>query len=229
MLEKNSAAARVSTTRDAISRAARIKTVMALFLAVTAVTTLGACNDSRPTQDLTGPSLSKGNDNANSNDAGDEDEGDDNTTYQQVEFLGNPLVSEVTIVKANHDRYNRTQPYNSAEFGAQSLAFINHFRPDQPEVANTLGSVLYPDMLIVESSRNPSTSGWLSWALAAGWGGRNLSDDVVDAGLSAIFGKIISSNGAYCNNFELPLCTDNVPANDKAFSRTFPYLASPTY
>src|SRR6476646_9962923 len=152
---------------------------------------------------------------------------DDSRVYDQVEFLGNPLVSEVTIEKANHDQYNRTQPYNTAVFGPQSLAFINAFRGSQPVVANTLGAVLYPDMLIVESSRNPATSGWLSWALANGWGGRNLSDDVVDAGLSAIFGKIITATGAYCDNFTLPLCTDNVPANDKAFSSTFPYLASP--
>ena len=160
--------------------------------------------------------------------AASEESDDPNVVYEQVEFLGNPLVSEVTIVKANHDAYNRTQPYNSAEFGPQSLAFINTFRGGQPEVANTLGAVLYPDMLIVESSRSAATAGWLSWALANGWGGRKLADDVVDAGLSAIFGKIISSTGAYCDNFTLPLCTDNVGANDKAFSSAFPYLASPT-
>ncbi len=198
--------------------------VLGLMLALAAVSVLSACDDAKPSQDVTGLGLSQ---SANSNlEAGDE--GDDDTIYEQVEFLGNPLVSEVTIVKANHDQYNRTQPYNSAEFGPQSLAFINAFRGGQPEVANTLGAVLYPDMLVVESSRNPATSGWLSWALAGGWGGRNLADDVVDAGLSAIFGKVITATGAYCNNGELPLCTDNVPANDKAFSTTFPYLASPT-
>jgi hypothetical protein len=189
--------------------------------AFTAMLALSACSDTTQ-KDLTGPNASQ----VLAVDA--DDEGDDNAVYEQVEFLGNPLVSEVTIVKANHDAYNRTQPYNSAEFGPQSLAFINAFRGGQPVVANTLGAVLYPDMLIVESSRNPATSGWLSWALANGWGGRNLSDDVVDAGLSAIFGKIITATGAYCDNGALPLCTDNVPANDKAFSGSFPYLASPT-
>ena len=160
--------------------------------------------------------------------AANADEDSDEGLYEQVEFLGNPLVSEVTIMKANHDAYNRTQPYNTATFGPQSLAFINAFRGGQPVVANTLGAVLYPDMLIVESSRNPATSGWLSWALANGWGGRNLSDDVVDAGLSAIFGKIITATGAFCDNFTLPLCTDNVGTNDKAFGTTFPYLATAT-
>src|SRR4029453_9652585 len=75
------------------------------------------------------------------------DEDSDEGLYEQVEFLGNPLVSEVTIMKANHDAYNRTQPYNTATFGPQSLAFINAFRGGQPVVANTLGAVLYPDML----------------------------------------------------------------------------------
>ena len=182
-----------------------------------ALLTLAACSDQPDRQDITGPSLTA------------EADEDDGTIYDQVEFLGNPLVSEVTILKANHDAYNRTQPYNTAVFGPQSLAFINAFRGGQPEVANTLGAVLYPDMLIVESSRHPATSGWLSWALASGWGGRNLSDDVVDAGLSAIFGKIVSANGAFCDNFALPLCTDNVGTNDKAFGNSFPYLAAPTF
>ena len=191
---------------------------------------LAGCRDSQQPQDIAGPSLSQSDHHGAQTDGDDGDDGDDNdnAVYEQVEFLGNPLVSEVTILKVNHDRYNRTQPYNSAEFGPQSLAFINQFRGAQPVVANTLGAVLYPDMLIVESSRNPATAGWLSWALTNGWGGRKLSDDVVDAGLSAIFGKVITAAGARCDNGQLPLCTDNVPANDKAFVSTFPYLAGPT-
>ena len=206
----------------------------AVALTIIAVTTsvLAGCSDSPKSEGLTDPTTSatvgSGQVSNDDDDRQDRDQRGRKMRYEQVEFLGNPLVSEVTIVKANHDRYNRTQPYNSAEFGPQSLAFINAFRGGQPEVANTLGAVLYPDMLIVESSRNPATSGWLSWALANGWGGRNLSDDVVDAGLSAIFGKLLSPNGAFCENGALPLCTDNVPANDKAFLRRFPYLASPT-
>ena len=190
------------------------------IIVVASVFAIAACSDSQQ-KDIAGPSVSQVN-------ASDEGEGDDDAVYEQVEFLGNPLVSEVTIAKANHDAYNRTQPYNTATFGPQSLAFINAFRAGQPEVANTLGAVLYPDMLIVESSRNPGSAGWLSWALANGWGGRKLSDDVVDAGLTAIFGRLISSTGAYCDNFTLPLCTDNVGANDKSFGTTFPYLAAPT-
>lgn len=205
----------------------------AVLLAVLMTSMLIGCAE-KNTESLTEPTatLSRDGGRGNSDQRHDDDDDDDRfydrMKFDQVEFLGNPLVSEVTIAKANHGRYNRTQPYNSAEFGAQSLAFINAFRGGQPVVANTLGAVLYPDMLIVESSRNPATSGWLSWALANGWGGRNLADDVVDAGLSAIFGKLLSPDGAFCENGQLPLCTDNVPANDKSFRPSFPYLASPT-
>lgn len=209
------------SARNLASRLPLSRIAMMMMAFALSVLLFGACSDQEGMKDINGPTQ------VMTDDPSDE-EGDDDLTYDQVEFLGNPLVSEVTIMKANHDAYNRTQPYNTATFGPQSLAFINAFRGSQPVVANTLGAVLYPDMLIVESSRNPATAGWLSWALAAGWGGRKLSDDVVDAGLSAIFGKIITAAGAYCDNFTLPLCTDNVGANDKVFSSSFPYLAAPT-
>jgi Domain of unknown function (DUF4331) len=146
--------------------------------------------------------------------------------YTQIEFLGNPLVSEVTIVKANHESYNRTQPYNTATFKPQTAAFVTGFGRSVA-LANTLGSVLYPDELVVDTSKDPTTAGWLSWALSGGWGGRKLTDDVVDLGLTAIFSTFLDPNNAFCPPFHLPLCTDNVGANDKAFLAGFPYLAAP--
>jgi Domain of unknown function (DUF4331) len=160
------------------------------------------------------------------NDDAQGDEDNDATIYDQTDFLGNPLVSEVTIAKANHGAYNRTQPYNSATFRPQTEAFVTSFGRPQA-LATTLGSVLYPDMLVVDPSKNPTTAGWLSWALSNGWGGRKLTDDVVDLGLTAIFSSFLAPAGALCQPFQLPLCTDNVAANDAAFSSTFPYLAAP--
>jgi len=184
------------------------------------------CSDMRSDRSMspsiTGPSLSKSNAQGEDEDDGD----DDKTIYDQTDFLGNPLVSEVTIAKANHGLYNRTQPYNTATFLPQTAAFVTSFgRP--LALAQLLGSVLYPDILVVDASKNPNTAGWLSWALANGWGGRKLSDDVVDLGLTAIFSSFLNPTGALCAPFALPLCTDNVGSNDKAFSPTFPYLASP--
>ena len=169
------------------------------------------CGDGQRSGDILSPSLSQD---------------DDDRIYDQVDFLGNPLVSEVTVVKANHEAYNRTQPYNSATFRPQTEQFVTSFGRPQ-SLATLLGSVLYPDVLIVDASKDPSTAGWLSWALAGGWGGRRLRDDVVDLGLSAIFSSFLEPAGAFCAPFQLPLCTDNVGANDRAFLGTFPYVASP--
>lgn len=193
-------------------------------LALCAFTGLSGCSDrmndsSRSIVDPTAASRDAALDVA-------DNDGDDATIYDQTDFLGNPLVSEVTIAKANHGIYNRTQPYNTATFRPQTEAFVTSFgRP--AALATTLGSVLYPDMLVVDPSKNPNTAGWLSWALSNGWGGRKLSDDVVDLGLTAIFSSFLTPTGALCTPFQLPLCTDNVAANDAAFAPTFPYLAAP--
>ncbi len=172
----------------------------------------GACSDDDSATSMLSPDAAMGSvDNSN-------------RVYDQVEFLGNPLVSEVTIVKANHDAYNRMQPYASATFRPQTEQFVTSFGRSAT-LASTLGSVLYPDILIVDPTKNPNTAGWLSWALNNGWGGRLLSDDVVDLGLTAIFSSFLDPNNALCSPFQLPLCTDNVGANDRAFGTTFPYLA----
>jgi len=193
----------------------------ALALGVAMVGCSDMRSDRSASPSITEPSLSRNNDQGE-----DEDNDDDKTIYDQTDFLGNPLVSEVTIAKANHGLYNRTQPYNTATFLPQTAAFITGFgRP--AALASLLGSVLYPDILIVDASKNPNTAGWLSWALANGWGGRKLNDDVVDLGLSAIFSSFLNPTGALCAPFTLPLCTDNVGSNDSAFSPSFPYLAAP--
>jgi len=150
------------------------------------------------------------------------------TVYDQVDFLGNPLVSEVTILKANHDAYNRTMPYASDTFRPQTEDFIVNVAGRPRAYAQVVAGVLHPDMLIVDSSKPAASAGWLSWALSNGYGGRKLTDDVVDIGLYAIFSSLLSPDGASCAPGALPLCTDNVNANGKPFSSTFPYLAEPT-
>lgn len=159
------------------------------------------------------------------------DNNDDNTAvgpsgtrvFNQVERLGNPLVSEVFLAKRNHAFHNVGKPSTDvANHAAELKNFVASVAGRDATVQNTLASVLLPDMLIIQTDKAPSTAGWLSWALANGYGGRKLTDDVVDAGLAAIFGNLLSPN-----NVSPGLTTDNVSQNDKAFSTSFPYLASP--
>jgi hypothetical protein len=142
--------------------------------------------------------------------------------YNQVQRLGNPLVSEVFLAKRSHPQHASIGPAEDATMiGPELKRFVLDVAGRKQTVANTLAAVLLPDMLVVQTDKSPATSGWLGWALADGWGGRNLTDDVVDAGLSALFGSLLDSD-----NVSPGLTTDNV-ANDSPFLTTFPYLASP--
>jgi hypothetical protein len=169
--------------------------------ALALIVAAGACNDDNE-NDLTGPSTDR--------------------VYVQVERLGNPLVSEVFLAKRNHGFHNAGKPSTDVASHATELkSFVTTVAGRDAAVANTLASVLLPDMLIVQTDKATTTAGWLTWALANGYGGRKLTDDVVDAGLSAIFGNLLSPN-----NVSPGLTTDNVSQNDRPFLTTFPYLAA---
>jgi Domain of unknown function (DUF4331) len=142
-------------------------------------------------------------------------------TYNQIERLGNPLVSEVFFMKRDHGLHNVTGPASDSATGARDKirAFTNAFNRG-PTIANTLAAVLVPDMLLVYPNRAGNTAGWLSWALANGYGGRKLSDDVVDAGLTAIFGRLLDPGATVVTG----LTSDNISTSVRTFPTAFPYL-----
>ena len=143
--------------------------------------------------------------------------------FRQIDRLGNPLVSEVLLEKRSHGFHNAGMPSTDvANFKAPVEAFVANVAGRNVTVQTTLSTVLLPDMLIVQTDRPAASAGWLTWALADGYGGRTLTDDVVDAGLSALFGSLLSPQ-----NVSPGLATDNLAANDAAFGTTFPYLADP--
>ena len=140
--------------------------------------------------------------------------------WRQVERLGNPLVSEVMVVKDKHQRYNEGQPVTDvATWTGDLTKFMTTVAGRDANYANTIAGALLPDMLLTYVKRDGTPVFWLSWAFG-GYGGRGLSDDAVDIGLGALFGNILGNN----NNVSPGLTTDNVPANDVAFSATFPYF-----
>ena len=149
-----------------------------------------------------------------------------NRTYTQRERLGNPLVSEVMIRKAQHHAHNTGIPStDAAEFTDDLTGFVTGVAGRDAGYASAIAGALLPDMLVTYPRRdnvNPGTQVfWLSWVFG-GYGGRGLTDDVVDIGLAAIFGSLLGNT----NNVTPGLTTDNVGANDVAFQGTFPYLAA---
>lgn len=160
---------------------------------------------------------------------GSDSTGPSNTphSYNQVQRLGNPLVSEVFLAKKDHASHGAGAPdADAAAFGATVKGFVAAFRPQATTLQTTLAAVLLPDVLIVQTDKAPGTAGWLSWALANGWGGRKLTDDVVDVGLTGIFSDLLDPTQSVCKPFTLPLCTDNVGSHS-TFTTSFPYLAAP--
>lgn len=143
-------------------------------------------------------------------------------TFNQVQRLGNPLVSEVFLAKRDHAFHGSTAPtIDVAAFTPIIRSFTDNVAGRDSTVGKTLAAVLLPDELLVQSDKDTASAGWLTWALANGWGGRRLTDDVVTAGLQAIFGTLLDPN-----NTSQALADDHVDANDVPFGATFPYLAT---
>ena len=146
--------------------------------------------------------------------------------FTQRERLGNPLVSEVMIRKSKHHAHNTGMPSTDvAEFTDDLTGFMTGVAGRDPAYANAIAGALLPDVLVTYPKRdnvNPATPVfWLSWVFG-GYGGRSLTDDVVDIGLGALFGSLLGNT----NNVSPGLTTDNVNSNDVAFGATFPYLAA---
>lgn len=157
---------------------------------------------------------------------------DTNRTYTQIERLGNPLVSEVFFPKRDHGLHNnkgpsddtKTMDQGGTDVAGHISAFVSQFPNRTQTTISTLSAVLAPDMLIVFPNRSTAAGnvGWLTWALKpnVGYGGRLLTDDVVDVGLSAVFGNALDPSQPVLAG----LTSDNVGPSVRSFSAAFPYL-----
>lgn len=171
---------------------------------------LAACSED-PASPSIGPST-----DVSANNSGDR------RIYVQKDRLANPLVSEVMVVKVLHDKYNSGIPSTDVgEWTDDLTGFVTGVAGRSPAYASAIAGALLPDMLLTYPKRDGTPVFWLSWVFG-GYGGRTLSDDVVDIGLGAIFGTLLGNT----NNVTPGLTSDNVGANDRPFGTTFPYLAA---
>jgi Domain of unknown function (DUF4331) len=109
-------------------------------------------------------------------------------------------------------------------------------------IKNAIEAVLVPDVMIADLSQRGVHAAYLgveTKGLAGSkFGGRALTDDVIDVDLGAVFGNLIPVLSALDptlfggvipdDNNELPtFATDNVGSGDKHFLNTFPYVGEP--
>lgn len=140
--------------------------------------------------------------------------------YSQADHMARPAVNTVFIGAADKDKFNITPPsMMNSSFSAQIMAKLAAFGYSKNALgqdAATFTGLLATDVLNA-STTAPNTTFYDGTNLLTG---RNLGDDVIDVELLLIFGGAdFKANSG--------LTSDNVAANDKAFSTSFPYLASP--
>ena len=169
--------------------------------------------------------------------------------FVQVSRLGAPLVNEVVVPAGLKDAFNGLIPLNDHTVPAV-VAKVND--PEVPHLIEAIYGIPAPktprddifaafltgikglnqppkvlpaEMLRLNTGIKPTAQPNRLGALAgdnAGFpNGRRLTDDVVDIELQAL-------EGALRTGKTIDALTDGVNTNDKAFGKTFPYLALPT-
>jgi hypothetical protein len=144
---------------------------------------------------------------------------DTSGTFTQKDQMARPAISTVFIGASQKDQFNLTVP--SAMSAAYKSTIVNKLTAFG-YTQNALGqdkdafaTLLATDVL------NVKTSGITTFFDGTNvLTGRKADDDVIDTELLLIFGGPSGTSNP-------GLTKDNVNANDKTFSTTFPYLASP--
>lgn len=161
-------------------------------------------------------------------------------SFEQMDRLARPVVNEVfgTVANDRHQVNNRIGPaQDKAELANDIQKFFDDvfsFAPNgrrSKATVDVVKSVLVPDMLVADLSITNAADGAYLGTETGGatgnkFGGRALTDDVVDISLGVVFGKTVSALGlAPEDGKDIPtLTSDNVGSGLKNFSNTFPYL-----
>ena len=165
--------------------------------------------------------------------------------YHQQDRLARPAVNEVlaTVSNLRHHVNNTDNPTDdSGQLKNDIESFLTFPAGRSRAIKNAIEAVLVPDVMIADLSQMGVHAAYLGVETqglsGSKFGGRALTDDVVDIDLMAIFGPlipelsslnpqlfggVIPDDGNELPSFE----TDNVGAGGKVFLNTFPYLGVP--
>ncbi len=178
-----------------------------------------------------------GSHNNGSNSAGNNGGGAGSHVYAQIDRLSRPAINEVFATVANN-RHAQNHTLDSPTDDPNQLAndiqgFMTRTAGRSPAIAAAVVKVIVPDVLKVDLSQQGVPAAYLGvetgGATGSPFGGRALTDDVIDADLGVIFGNTIPSLGlAPDDGKEIPtLTTDNVGYDKHCTLTTFPYVGAP--
>jgi Domain of unknown function (DUF4331) len=158
----------------------------------------------------------------------DKDDDDDMnapiTYYQTQDQMGRPAINTVFVTAAaDKDAFNVTVPSAmGAAFQSKFQARLLALNPGYTTNLLMLDAAGFSGALATDvlTAARTGTTTFYDGNPANTLSGRTLADDVINVELILIFGGPTGASNPGLTN-------DNVNSNDKAFSATFPYLASP--
>jgi hypothetical protein len=164
--------------------------------------------------------------------------------YTQLDRLARPVVNEAlaTVTARRHEHNDKDNPTDDADPKNGLITDIDSFlgfpAGRSAAIRNVIKSILVPDVMVADLSQSDAASylGYevtnaLSGGTKSSFGGRALSDDVVDISLGIIFGNTVPALGlAPDDGAELPAFTTDNVGYDPAAKKTlpnFPYVGTP--
>lgn len=159
----------------------------------------------------------------------------DGDQFVQMDRLARPVVNEVfaTVANNRHKINDEISPIDDASQIKKDIeSFMVSPAGRSAAIRNVIKAVLVPDVLKADLSKqgNATYLGVETGGATGGlFGGRALTDDVVDLSLGVVFGTTVSDLGlAPADGNDIPtLTSDNVTSSGKHFKTVFPYLGNP--
>ena len=167
-------------------------------------------------------------------------------TYTQMDRLARPAVNEVfaTIANNRHQVNDTDNPTDdSTQLSNDIQLFMTHTAGRSQAITDAVKAVLVPDVMTADLSQNTTKASYLgvetAGATGSKFGGRALTDDVVDTSLGVMFGNTVPALGLAPDDGKeiATLTSDNVTAltapkhfqdGSPGFSgAAFPYLGAP--
>lgn len=155
--------------------------------------------------------------------------------WRQVDRLARPAINELfaTVANDQHKQNDEISPTQDKVFLKPEIDnFMVNVAGRSQAISNVVTAVTIPDVLKANLSSNDAASylGYETGGATGGkFGGRALSNDVIDISLGIVFGNTIPALGlAPDDGAEIStLTSDHVGAGGKHFLSTFPYLGNP--
>jgi Domain of unknown function (DUF4331) len=157
------------------------------------------------------------------------------TLYQQEERLARPAVKELFEHYSQHQVSNGLAPYNDHALATAIGTFNKHVARRSSDIQAVLSTILIPDEMLADLSQTGVPAAYLGvetgGATGSKFGGRGLTDNVIDTSLGAVFGGTIPALGLARDDFAENTClsTQHVVSGQGGHQTqtTFPYFYKP--